>query len=354
MLVKGKPRRRPRVGSHPAGRSRTARLLWALSAALLLLVPAAARAERRAEVRAILARLPDGSRETQAAWLFRRAQEEPDASVAFDVQSELIRRFPGPVADQARLWKIRFFMAGGDTAEARREYEAAKHLSSSGPEAAYWGVLLGHGRAAGQAATATALPPWDLMRAIATLGRGQGGSRGVRAALELEGAARRWGLMGPWLWRLASNDNAALHEAAQEVFAAPLGSMTAAPETSALRERLALRRGQPGTAIAAAPATAPGGGPPGAPGLAVQVGTFAEAEAARDLVRELAGYGFAAYEERLPADDGRVHFHVRIGRGCSRAAAESLGVALSQRLMLSYEIVAAASADQDTARSQPR
>ncbi len=347
------PRRRPRAADRRPLWSARGGAVWALLAGLLL-APCAAQGERRAEVAAVLAQLPGGPREAQAAWLFQRAREASDARVAFDLQNEVIRRFPGATAVQARLWKTRFFMAAGDTSAARRELDAVRDLKAAGPEAGYWGVVLGRAQDAGAGAATGTLPPWDLMRGIAALGRGPSGSRGVRAALELEGAARRWGLLGPWLWRLARSSNAALRTAASEILAAPRGALAAAPETAALRARVAIGRERPEAPAAAPPGADSSGVPPAERGLAVQVGTFEEPDPARELLRELVGYGFDAYLQTLPAADGGALHHVRVGRGCSRAAAESLGAALSQRLMLSYEIVDAASTPPESLGSEPR
>ncbi len=307
-----------------------------LTAGLLLACPA--RAARRAEVTSVLRRMPDTSREAQATWLFDAARETDDAHVAFDLLSELTRRFRGPAAARARLWKVRFFMAAGDTASALRELQEVDDAPDVAAERAYWATLLGQESAGGRVERAGTMPPWELMRGIAALEVAEYGSRLERAALELEGAARRWGLLGPWLWRLVRSGNPVLREAAQAVADAPHASLAASPEVAGLREWFHPPE-EPLPLGVAPEAAGPGGGGARETTFALEVGTFEEEEPARALVRELAGHGFDAYLATSSGAEGEPPHRVRVGRGCSRTTAESLGTALGRKLMLSYQIV---------------
>jgi cell division septation protein DedD len=154
---------------------------------------------------------------------------------------------------------------------------------------------------------------------------------------------RRAGLLGPWLWRLASSGQSALQRAAGEVVRASASQLAAAPEAVLL-----LRGG----AIGAAPAPEPlqllpgevapaavDPPPAAAQRFGVAVGRYAAQGAARELAAELASHGFPTEVDREAGWGEAARFRVLLGPCATRAAAESLALRLRRRLLLPGEIV---------------
>jgi hypothetical protein len=145
------------------------------------------------------------------------------------------------------------------------------------------------------------------------------------------------------VWQLVSGDDAWLRGVGEAVLESPGLNLAGSPELAEIRRLLRLADTEAHAAGADQPETesVPETGElPGPRHFAVEVGTFLDETAARGLVRELAGYGFRAYSARSQPGDEDGLSRVRIGPCSSLGAAESLGVLLSQRLMLSYQIVA--------------
>ncbi len=311
-----------------------------LAALLVWALTAQAGAGIEEDVEAVLSAMPSGTEAERAAWLHRTARETVDAQLALRLMDEVIRRFETHEVRHARLWKVRYLMAAGDTAAAAHELRAVR----GSPEAptrtqeAYWAARLGRAGLQDEGTPRAELPPWDLMGRIAGLGGEEGGRRRERAALELEGAARRWGLLGPWLRELAASEDPTLVEAARRILASPGIDLSASPYLPAVRAHLAAYTGEgppvpepepPREEAVTTPAT-----------FAVRVGTFEDPSAARGLVRELASHGFPARVVRVAEPGSAELYEVLLGRGCRLSEAESLGVALGEVLMLSYQIVA--------------
>lgn len=295
------------------------------------------------EAARILAAAPDGSERERDFWLFETARQLEDGALALRIMNEVAESTTPDAAAQARLWKVRYHMAAADTAGAAAELRVLGHVprgATWGAEAGFWSTLLELRTDADSSGTDFAAPPWTLMRAIAAIGPGPLSSNAARRALALEGAARRWGLLGPWMWRLVRSGHPWLIEAGAGLLQAPRASLAGSPELPeirswlASRERIAPPGERPPDAVSPAPATTRA-----THAFAVQVGTFQDEAAARGLAAELVRHGFPAYMRTATPAEGILHHYVRIGYGCSLAEAESLGVALMRTLMLSYQIV---------------
>ncbi len=297
----------------------------------------------------ILAALPPGSRAEQGAWLYAEARRHTDAQLAYRLMKEVVRRGEGTVVDEARLWQVRFWIAAGQPERASVELDLLETLPPGAPgsaQASYWRLVTGREAPVPEVGPLR-LPPWPLLAQLAAL-RGPLGSRSAaRFALALEGSVRRWGLLGPWLWRLQRSDAEALRRAAAEIARNTRGALAGAPERAALsgggiRAQARGRSAPAGTAgEVAGDAGVLGEGLGEARRFAVEVGAFAERSVAGELVRELGSHGFPAYvAEAAPAGEATV-LRVLLGP-CERIAdAESLGIALADRWMLPYRIVEA-------------
>jgi len=245
----GAPRRRAVVGFRRACAARLPAAALALPAlwALILLcefspVSAAAPARRtgaddaKAGAEAVLARMPPGSRASQAQWIFSQARSHPDARVALRLVDEVVRRGEGPITIEARLWRVRYWMAAGRNDEAARELRAIPALPSGAPgdaEKRFWSALVGEGGEP-PASAPSRNPPWELLAQLASIRPEQAGRDGVRFALSLEGAVRRAGLLGAWLWRLHESGQATLARMAREMAAAPAAGLAGSPERAAI------------------------------------------------------------------------------------------------------------------------
>ena len=221
-------------------RRRSPRLTGALSLLALLGVPMlAVGAETRSEsVERIVRQAPRGSEE-RTAWLMREAAATRDAGLAFELVEEVVRRAPREAAAPARLWKVRYWMAAGRTDQAVLDLQVLGRVPEDAPwapETSYWRALLGMEGEPG-AAVRGEIPPWGLMAQLAAL-RGVGEDRArAREVLALEGAVRRLGLLGPWLWKLLREGEPGLRRSVRETVSGSARSLEAAPE------RIALARG---------------------------------------------------------------------------------------------------------------
>lgn len=316
-----------------------------VSLALAALAPAATAGVEEAAAQ-ILASMPEGSEQDRAWWLYETAAMTPDAHLARRLMDEVSRKFAGAPAARAGLWKVRFFMAAGDTGAAAREIGALEVIPKEavwGAEARFWALLLDGRALPDSIARDRAVPPWGLMSQIASIGASGPAGVDAQRALALEGAARRWGILGPWLWRLATAQHPWLKEAAEAVLASPGLCLAGTPELTDIRQVLwesAAKAPVEPEALAGAHGTLPtdeAGAP--APRFSVQVGAFLEEAAARGLVRELISHGFPAHLQRPRSGEDEALYLVRIGRGCRLAEAESLGIVLSRALMLPYQII---------------
>ncbi len=315
-----------------------------LACALLLVSAAsgltnAAAETRQREVARLVRSAPSGSGDARADWLYDQARRMPDALLAFSVMEEVARRSSAPAADRARLWMVRFWMAGGKT---ERAAEVLQSVSAQHPELAgeigFWKQILG-GSGALADRRSTGLPPWEALAQIAALGESGREGGEAQVALSLEGTARRLGLLGPWLWRLQRSGDAGLRRAARAAVGWARAQLAVSPEGPALeaalesrepdrRSRAEQRPGVP----AAEPARRPG------QGFAVQIGAFREQTAAQQLASELSSHRYAAF--LMPSTDDDV-IRVCLGPCSSRAEAESLAARVSAELMLTTEIIEA-------------
>ena len=219
----------------PRGRGAAARGVW-LWAMLLALAPHAAGESPEPAVKEILARMPSGSRAAQAAWLLAEARGQSDAEIAKWLMDEVLRRGEGATSVEARLWKTRYWMVAGRPQAAAGELELLGELSPGSPAAAqanYWRAL--NGAPVSPSATGSSgAPSWDLLAQLASLDAEAIQRSPMRLVLSLEGGARRWGLLGPWLWRLQQSDVAALGRVVADLCAASPSELARAPERSAL------------------------------------------------------------------------------------------------------------------------
>jgi hypothetical protein len=303
--------------------------------------PAAAQtaAERVAE---ILAAEPDGSRSEQAAWLYAEARRQSDAHLAARLMTEVVRRGEGTAQQEARLWLARFHLAAGETDQAAAALAPLGTLPADAPggaEAAYWRLLTGRQATAPEIGPLRS-PPWELWAQLASLHGPLREREAVRFALGLEGSVRRWGLLGPWLWRLQQGGSEALRGVADEIVRQAGAALAGAPERAALlAERAVPAAGV--TPVRPVAAAAPARDRGTARHFAVEIGTYAEREVAETLVRELGTHGFPAFvaAPSTEAEPGLVR--VLVGPCARIAEAESLGVALAERWMFAYRIVEA-------------
>ncbi|MCK4305341.1 MAG: SPOR domain-containing protein [Candidatus Eisenbacteria sp.] len=294
--------------------------------------------------------IPNGPVRDQGLWLFEKGRAAADAHLAFYIMEEVTKRFEGEPAARAALWKVRFFMAAGDTASAAHQLRLVdRGALENAPwrsEQRFWSAVLGE-REAGEAVRPDAsVPPWGLMSRVAAMDVSEEGQ--ARKALALEGAARRWGLLCPWLWRLASSGQPWLMNVAGAILESPGLCLSGAPEVEDIRRILEARAMEGSTKPGErrgpdSDSNIAGMGGQDAAGdkalFAIQVGAFLQESAAKSLTRELAGYGFRSYHELFSPGDGTTLFRVRIGPCATLSEAESLGAALSHTLMLSYQIV---------------
>jgi hypothetical protein len=208
------------------------RLIVAALAGLPMLCLAPARGATRAEAFARIVReAPRGGTE-RAAWLRREAEGTTDARLAFELMEEVTRRAPAEAAGPARLWLVRYWMAAGRTDRALLELEL---LGKPAPETAwtaeteYWRALLGLEERPAAVETGSVVP-WGVMAGIAALRAGAPDRETARQAFALEGAARRAGLLGPWLWNLARSDEPVWQRSVRETLAGGGRALAAAPE----------------------------------------------------------------------------------------------------------------------------
>jgi len=219
---------------HGASRPARRRVTLAAAALFALSLLSAGAEDRSREVERILNAAPRGGRE-RAAWLMREAAATRDARLAFELAEEASRRAPADAAVPARLWKVRFWMAAGRTEPARLELQALGEVPEGVPgaqEATYWRALLG--LESGPAEAVAEVPPWGLMARLAGMREAVGERGRGREGLALEGAVRRMGLLGPWLWRLAGASDGAWQRALREALGGSRRALRAAPERIAL------------------------------------------------------------------------------------------------------------------------
>jgi SPOR domain len=318
-------------------------------AALVIFQNAAAQSN---DVSSILEGLPRGSDDVRGNWLYRQAKLLTNAESAYELMTIITNDYGGEAAVQARLWKIRYHLAGQELVAAKEELSALPPETNGAPDLAerrYWRTLLGEETSLDASARETGIPPWVVMTHLAAVPTSENISgRDVRRTLALEGVVRRWGLLAPWLWRLvASNDNQ-LKKKAEEYLVLSSEDVRYDPGIPALNEVLSARSWIDDTPAPKDPLYEPTTLPEpvidSTPGdsvkpsiFAIQVGAFLNATAANALVRELGSHGFSAYC-REPDDNDLLH-RVRIGPVPTLAAAESLGLRLSETLMLPYQIV---------------
>ncbi len=324
------------------GKRRAVSLLLCVTALVLARVPTAWASASQQATR-ILARVPSGTTEERARWIYQTARTTRDAHVARLLMEEIAGDASGPWALEAWLWKVRYAMAAGDTSAAARELRdmaARIPQAMQRPEALYWGVLAGQIVPPSELPQDPGVPPWNLLARVAAMDPEELGEREVREALKLEGAVRRWGLLCPWLWRLARSQHPWTRDAASAIVAAPGLCLAASPE----REDLVSLLRDTGPQDEEPPvAPTEDAGRPAADitprRFAVQVGAFENETSARALVRELSSHGFPAYLGPPPPGEEPTLFRVRIGPCESLPAAESLGISLARALMVAYQII---------------
>ena len=328
-----------------------------LGIAVFVLCSTVVQADRAQEAARILDAAPHGSDRERSFWLYETAKQLEDGALALRIMDEVTRLAAPDAAAQARLWKVRYHMAAADTAAATAQLRllgSVPRAATWGPEAGFWGTLLDVPAVADSSGTDLAAPPWILMRAIASIGPGELSSNAARRALALEGAARSWGQLGPWLWRLVRSGHPWLTEASEGILRAPRSSLGGSPELAEIKGWLAMQERSAQPADRAPDDVAPSAAAIlAAREFAVQVGTFQDEAAARGLAAELVRHGFPAYMRITVPAEGVLHHHVRIGYGCRLAEAESLGVALMRALMLSYQIVEERRGGTDPFRAPP-
>ena len=231
--------RRMERATRPRGRGgRTLAVLFAFAAHFLMLGPALWQVGWAAdpEVKAILDRLPSGPKRQQAEWLMEEARSQTDANLALRVTEEALRRSDeGPAATEARLWRARYWIAAGNPARAMRELDL---LDSNGKgsaeraEVAYWRALAGQPSGASDWGDLQD-PPWNLLAALASVQDADMSRETARSLLGLESSVRRWGLVGPWLWRL-SRGNAVETHIVEDLRDEAQEALARAPERAAL------------------------------------------------------------------------------------------------------------------------
>lgn len=311
---------------------------------------------------AILADLPRGTPDERGWWVYERALRERDAHVALELMRAVGERFGGVPGDRARLWIVRFFAAAGDRAAARSALPA--DLGSEAPadlaaEWRYWRMALrepgeegrvqeiaaaaggpaadASGPEGGRPAVASGHDPvaWSVQTSIASIEHPIGGNDEARAALAIEGAVRRRGLLEPYIYRLLRAGHPWLTAAGRTLAEASGPALAHAPGAPLLEDLL---RETPERAPLAGDADPPRETEPPAR-FAVQVGAFLQASSAQSLVRELGSHGFDAYVSSARDGEGPPLQRVRLGPCRNLAAAESLGTRLARSLMLPYQIV---------------
>lgn len=337
-----------------------------LVAVLWLAVPGAGAESPQAAAVRILAEIPKGTTQERGWWVYERARAERDGKLALELMRAVADRFGKEPGERARLWIVRYFAAANDLPAARAALPPEIRPETSAQTAAqwrYWRVLLEDPAGKDPAADLQADPgadsgadvaapsngpasvPWEVLADLAGIGASLRDNQEARLALGLEGAARRTGLMGPYLWRLLHAGHPWLTSAAQAMLETADQPLEAAPDLPLLVERVAAGRstdvslgradGPPEAVVAESGKAGIGA----RPRFAVQVGAFLQESSARSLVRELGTHGFQAYVSPLAAPEGPALQRVRLGPCRTLAEAESLGTALARRLMLPYQIV---------------
>ena len=286
----------------------------------------------------ILRSIPRGSPAERGWWLYERARQVRDAGVALGLMRIVGDRYPDVPAFAANLWVVRYFAAAGDLTAAAAALPPTVPEGTSPPDRAQWAFWRqqltgdrdveypeGHG----------GVTPWAAFGALAGIPHPVEGNGPARAALALEGEARRSGLLGPWVWRLSRGDHPWLLSAAEAAVTAPENPLAHSPERPAILALLADARNR---TTSPRRVTSPGELRADRT-FAVQVGAFIQESSARGLGRELGNHGFRAYLSQTTGEGGTELYRVRIGPCSNLAVAESLGVQLSKTLMLPYQIV---------------
>lgn len=363
-------------------------LLGALLAALPLRSVAE---EPRQTARRLLEEAPDRPAAARAAWILERARLLPDARVAYALLEEMPARAPEELEIQARLWRVRYWVAADSLERAAAELHGlddGERGAAWSEEARCWREILGlqEDGDARERAAAQGRSDWDARRRLAALAGGRGPAPGLREALALEGEARRAGLLGPWIWQLQQSEDPALRRAGRDAARAALPALAHAPEAAewialvaavaggAEEDReagdmgitptpggvdtlsapasapdrgdgvsegtsgLAAARGAQAPSMATGGAAADRSGAAGASGprYAAEVRLLDDEGSARALAAELARKGFPAGVTPL-APGGP--FRVFLGPCAGPEEAASMGAALERRLLLPYRIV---------------
>jgi len=303
----------------------------------------------------ILAAQPAAPPDEQAAWIARRARTERDARLARALWQQLPASASAAWKLSATLWQVRYAMARGDRSGATRLLVATPPPAAGDSlhtEWCYWNRLLGQNLRAGGAPDAPVAEGdrWALGAQLVALTPPLEARPEMRTALGLEGAVRRHGWLGPWLWRLTGSSRASLRRTAADVYTIAAGALSRAPEQWALAQRVHAVPG--GEAVGGAgrvpqllPAELERRRPPpaarrGSGGrFVVLVSTVEQEHEARELVSELAHHGFRGRVVPDSAGGAPSLFRVILGEGASLARAESLGTRLQRRLLLPYRIV---------------
>jgi cell division septation protein DedD len=338
-----------------------------LLAGIVMLPLASPGADPRDEAaRRILDGAPAGSPATRAAWIYERARQVPDASVAWRLMEEMPSHAPAEWLARARLWKVRYWMATDSLVRAATELDAMGRVSASDPwfpEVLYWRELTGTAGDLDQdRRPATA---WEALAQVASLGNELREPPGVRRALALEGGARRYGILGPWLWQLSQSSESGLRRAARDVVGVAAQALTHAPEAALwirevteAREPVASEAGEApqappvaegavdtlvlraGPAVApASPVVTPAEPARSSPHYVLAVRTLADEETARRLAGELERHGFSARVGSITGEGGAAAFRVSLGPCASPAEAESLAAHLKHELFLPAQVI---------------
>ena len=307
------------------------------------------------EILTILDGKPRGSEDVQALWLYNQAIALTDANAAYEIMTLIADDYSGDGAVKARLWKIRYHLAGLERQAAGNEVHLLPKIPTSAawePESRYWQTLIGESGRPDPSTRETNVPPWTIMTHLAAMPAADMSNRELRRVLALESVVRRWGLSGPWLWRLVQSDRRELKETATEMLAQAEVELRLDPVLPAIKDMLDDRSWLDDTPVSKEPVFQPTELPPTdiartaepeeeppdtSRVFAVQVGAFLNVTAAQALARELESHGFPAYF-REP-DELDLLYRVRLGPTRTASAAESLGDRLSEALMLPYQII---------------
>ncbi len=338
---------------------------------LFLLIPFMAEAQNYdEEISRITSGMPHGDNEVRGSWLYSNALRIVDGRLAFELMSLITSEYGGDAGVMASLWKVRYLMAANEIESARVELSALPELSSSAtwePEARYWRLLLTGEGGPDPNRREAGVPPWTVMTHLSAIDIRNQSSSSARRALALESVVDRWGLLGPWLWRLAHTTQHNLKQVALEHYANSRARLSTAPgsfdicrmldidqwnetplesftvdQTKPKQITQALQKinrpfEPPPAVIADNELLSPRDPETLQSEYAVQVGAFLNGNVARTLVRDLQSRGFTAYWREPDVDDS--FYRVRIGPSKTVSHAESLGLTLSKVLMLPYQIV---------------